>query len=436
MNNSYLYVTDGSVLQFGPQAEVLNDYELHCQNGKIIYCGPSAQAPPAPRDARRLKADNGLIMPGLINTHTHAAMTLMRGIADDLELHTWLNKHIFPVESKLNADAVYWGSLLACLEMIRGGTTCFADMYYFPHQTVKAVRQAGLRASLGETLLDTLTSTPKDMEIAINKVKDFCREHQKSEDIRPTLNLHSVYTCSPKLLRQGGRLSEELNIDLHMHLCETREELNICQNTYGKLPVAHIHDLGLLSSRLWLAHGVWINPEEAKVLAQFQVGVAHCPNSNMKLASGRADVPGMLDAGVKVALGTDGCASNNRLDMFNEMDVCAKMHKLATLDSTAMPAGQVLRMGTALAAQVLNRPALGELVAGALADFIVVDFHQPHLAPVNNYISHLVYAANRSDVRHTVCQGRVLMENRHIPHLDEEEIMARAKEQITRMLGR
>ena len=422
---SYLYVDDGLLL--GHNA--CEAGELHCQDGVVVYCGPAIGAPRPPAGARRLSAQEGLVLPGFINSHCHAAMTLLRGVADDLELHTWLNQHIFPLESKLTQEAIYWGSLLACLEMIKSGITCFADMYYHPHQTAKAVRQAGIRAVLGETLLDVLMDTPGKQQRNISLVQELVAAYQGSPDIKPSLNLHSVYTCSPALLQLGNELSASLDIGLHMHLCETMEEVNGCVASYGRPPVAHLHELGLLSSRLWVAHGVWITPEEAMLLAEKGVSVAHCPNSNMKLCSGRADVPGLLAAGVEVGLATDGCASNNRLDMFSEMDVCAKLHKLGAMDPTVLPAKQVAQMATSYSAQVVGWPELGRLQPGSPADFIVINTNQSHLTPMVSPMSHLVYAARAADVMHTVCQGKVLMEDRQLLHLDEQEIMAKAREQ-------
>lgn len=432
---NYLYVTDAYLLNFAPSFPLAAPGELHCEDGAIVYCGPKENAPLPPAGARCLPASGGLLLPGFINAHTHAAMALLRGVADDLNLHSWLVDYIFPLERKLTSKAIYWGSMLACLEMIRGGITCFADMYYSPHSTVEAVRRAGIRAVLGETLLDALTRTREQKESAAAKVREFTAAYQGSPDIKPILNLHSVYTCSPRLLQWGNQLARELDIGLHMHLCETRDEVKNCVSAYGSPPVAHLQNLRLLSPRLWVAHGVWVEPLEAALLAEKGVGVAHCPNSNMKLASGRADVPGLLNAGVRVGLGTDGCASNNRLDMFNEMDMCAKMHKLATMDPTIMPAAKALEMATSLSARIIGWPELGCLRAGHPADFIVVDTSRPHLNPMASPTSHLVYAARAGDVRHTVCQGRVLMEDYVIPHLDEREIVAKAGEQFNRIIS-
>ncbi|MDR1397546.1 MAG: amidohydrolase [Desulfarculales bacterium] len=428
MAANYIYVRGGSVLL--PQGQTLEEGEVHCRGDEIIYCGPREQAPPPPRGAKCLDGSNGLTMPGLINTHTHAAMTLMRGVADDQTLHVWLNEHIFPLEANLTAQTVYWGSLLACLEMIKSGITCFADMYYFPHQTMRAARRAGLRALLGETLTDSLARDGRRRQALFRRAREFALACRDSRDIRPVLNMHAVYTCSPPLLREGKELAEELDLGLHMHLCETREEVENCRQTWGRRPVAHLRELGVLGPRLWAAHGIWLNEEEMDILAGHGVGISHCPTSNMKLASGRADIPALLTKGVGVGLGTDGSASNNRLDMFREMDLCAKIHKLAALDPAVMPAGLVIELATSRAARLIGWPELGNLRPGAPADFIVVDFDAPHMTPLNNHISHLVYSAQSSDVRHSVCQGKVLMENRWVGHLDSEEIKAKAGEQI------
>jgi 5-methylthioadenosine/S-adenosylhomocysteine deaminase len=382
-----------------------------------------------------LEAEGLLVLPGFINAHGHAAMSLFRGVADDLELHTWLTQHIFPLEQKLTPENIYWGTLLAAAEMIKAGITCFGDMYYYPEQSVRAARQAGLRAALGPTMLDVFMDTAAQRADMLQKAKEFILAHQGGADIRPTINLHSVYTCSPSLLRQGGELAQALNVRLHMHLCETKTEIAGCLASYGCPPVAHLRNLGLLNSHLLAAHGIWLEVEEIDLLSKMEANIVHCPNSNMKLASGRAPVPEMLAAGIAVGLGSDSCASNNRLDLFTEMDVCAKWHKAAALDPAIMPARQVWQMATLLGGRALGWPELGCLQAGSPADFIVLDSDQPHLTPLHNPVSHLVYAARAADVRHTVCQGRVLMKNRQLQTLDESQIKAKAKEQIKLLLN-
>lgn len=370
-----------------------------------------------------------LLMPGLVNAHTHAAMTLFRGLADDLPLMEWLTRYIFPVEKSLTAEWVLWGTRLACLEMIASGTTTFCDMYLFAQQVAEAAEAAGLRALVGEVLYDFPSPNYGPPAAGLRYTRDLIARWRGHDRIRVAVQPHAPYTCSPDLLRECAALAEATDVPLITHLAETSHEEATLRERYGRSPVAHLDALGLLTPRLIADHAVHLSAAEIERLAAAGVAVAHNPESNMKLASGAAPVPDLLRAGVRVGLGTDGCASNNNLDLFGEMDSAAKLQKLVRSDPTALPAGQVVQMATAMGADALGLGAVtGSLVPGKAADLILVDFDQPHLTPVYDYVSHLVYCVRGADVTDTMVAGRWLRRNRAFMTLDPEEVCGRVQD--------
>jgi 5-methylthioadenosine/S-adenosylhomocysteine deaminase len=369
-----------------------------------------------------------VVLPGLINGHTHAAMTLFRGLADDLPLMDWLQNHIFPAEQKLTADWVYWGTLLACAEMILGGTTTFCDMYLFADKVAEAAQLAGMRALVGEVLYDFPSPHYGAIDKGLRFTEELIQQWQGDPLVSVAVEPHALYTCSPALLGKCRELAGRYQVPLIVHLSENAAEVQQIQQLYGCRPVAHLNHLGLLHRQLIADHCVALTDEDMDLLAQHQVQVIHNPESNMKLASGIAPVVELLERGVNVALGTDGCASNNDLDLFGEMDSCAKLHKVATLNPTVMPATTVLRMATRNGARALGwGERIGELSAGKWADCIVVDFQQAHLLPLYEPISHLVYAVRGADVRHSIIHGRLVMEDRRLLTLDIEEIVGHVR---------
>jgi 5-methylthioadenosine/S-adenosylhomocysteine deaminase len=375
--------------------------------------------------AELLTCPHGLIMPGLINTHTHAAMSCFRGLADDLPLMDWLTQHIFPREAQLTKEIVYQSTLLSICEMIKSGTTTFNDMYLFTKEVARAAEEAGMRAWLGEAFFDFPSPNYGELEHGFAYVEELFSQHAGSELISITVNPHAVYTCSPGLLQRSAALAKEKNALLHLHLAETKSEVSGCVEHYGCTPVRHLENLGLLHERVVAAHCVMLNGEDIELLARRKVKVAHCPESNMKLASGIAPVQQMLAKGVMVGLGTDGSASNNDVDMFGEMSTTAKLHKVCDLDPTAMSAATVLQAATMGGAALLGaEQEIGSLAVGKKADIIMLDMNQPHLCPVYNPVSHLVYAAKGSDVLHSVINGRVVLRNRRLTTLDEAAILA------------
>jgi 5-methylthioadenosine/S-adenosylhomocysteine deaminase len=364
-------------------------------------------------------------MPGLVNTHTHAAMSCFRGLADDLPLMQWLQEHIFPVEQKLTPDMVYQSTLLSICEMIRSGTTSFNDMYLFAGDVARAAAESGMRAWLGEVLYDFPSPNYGELENGFAYSRDLFDTYADNPLLTITVNPHAVYTCSPDLLQRLGALAEEKNTLYHIHLSENQDEVDTCRQRYDLSPVRHLENLGLLNERVAAAHCVMIDDEEIALLAERKVKVCHCQESNMKLASGTAPVVKMLEAGISVGIGTDGSASNNDVDMFGEMDTVAKVHKVARMDPTAMNAAATLHAATMGGAAALGAGELiGSLEVGKKADLIVLDMDQPHLTPVYNPISHLVYTARGSDVVHSVINGRVVMRDRQLTTLDEQAILS------------
>ncbi|MCB2186508.1 MAG: amidohydrolase [Deltaproteobacteria bacterium] len=433
-----LALYNGTILTMDPPGTVIDNGLVWVEDARITYCGP-ADAPEAPQGpaARRLDAAGGLILPGLINCHTHASMTLLRGLADDLPLDIWLTQHIFPVESRLTAEAVYWGALLAAVEMIRSGCTSFCDMYLFASQVARAADEAGLRAVVGEVIYDFPSPSYGELPNGYRITEELLAAWQDHPRVRAAVMPHALYTCSQPLMERAGQIAAEHAADLNIHLAEGPGETAQVLAKWGRRPLAVLQDLDLVNRRLWVDHAIDLDQAEIATLAAAGVRVAHCPESNMKLASGVMPLTAMWDAGVKVGLGTDGCASNNNLDLLGEMDTAAKLAKAAGLDPTAAPAERVLALATSEAGRVFGREGeLGLLRPGALADLIVVDTNQPHLTPLYHPAGQLVYAADGSDVLHTVCHGQVLMADRRLELLDEARILARAREAAGQLTGR
>jgi 5-methylthioadenosine/S-adenosylhomocysteine deaminase len=370
----------------------------------------------------------GLIMPGLINAHTHAAMTCFRGLADDLPLSVWLNEHIFPAERNINGELVYKGTLLACAEMILGGITTFCDMYLFEDQVARAAHEASMRALVGEVLYDFPSPNYGPPEQGLAFTRDLIQTWQVDPLISVAVEPHAVYTCSPDLLYACRDIAEDFRVPMIIHLSESQDEVNQVKERYGLSPVDHLEKLELLSPRLIADHCVVLTEEEMDILAERGVRVVHNNESNMKLANGVAPVAKLLERGVVVGLGTDGCASNNNLDMLAEMDSVAKLHKVYRMDPTIMDAKTVVRLATRGGARVLGLDEqIGSLEPGKKADLIGLDLDKPHLTPLYNIYSHVVYAASAADVTLNIINGRVVMRDGELLTLDVEKVMAEVR---------
>ena len=377
---------------------------------------------------KHLHYEDGLILPGLINGHTHIAMTLFRGIADDLPLIDWLTKYIFPLEKQLKPEWVYWGALLGCAEMIFSGITCFCDMYLFADMVAKATQKAGLRAIIGEVLYDFPSPNYGPLEQGFLYTKRLIKKWQSHPLISIAIMPHATYTCSPFLLKKAKEIAEEYQVPYVIHLAETKDEVEKIKQKYGCTPIKHLAKLGILNEHLIAAHCVWLTDEDIKLLKKYHVKVIHNPESNLKLASGIAPIPKLLAEGVTLGLGTDGPASNNDLDLFSEMSTAARIHKFNQGDPTVVSAWEILKMATKEGANALGISKIGSLAPGKKADLIVIDLNQPHLMPVYNLVSHLVYAASSNDILTTIVNGKVLMENKKLLTLDLEEIYGHIKD--------
>ncbi len=367
-----------------------------------------------------------LVLPGLINTHTHAAMSRFRGLGNDLPLARWLHEVIFPAEAAcVNPEMVYWGTLLACVEMLKNGVTTFCDGYFFEEAAARAALESGMRAVLGQGVLDFPTPDQPDPARSRERVEAFLASFPKDADrLRPSIFCHTPSTCRAETLQWAKELSREHGILFQIHLSETAAEVDEILKKAGERPVCYLDRLGILDHRTLCAHAVWLGPEEIELLANRGAKVSHNAESNMKLASGVAPVPRMLAAGIKIGLGTDGCASNNDLDLFAEMDRVAKLHKVIHRDPVVCPAPQVLAMATRDGAAALGwEDRIGSLAVGRKADFIAIDLHQPHLTPLYDPISHLVYAVKGSDVRHVWVNGEQVVRDRRVLKIDEHRVM-------------
>lgn len=411
------------------QKNLINDGAVAISKDSITAIGTSKDILAKYTTGHHLHTDHGLIMPGLVNTHTHAPMACFRGLADDLPLMTWLEKYIFPVEARWTPEMIYQSTLLSLAEMIKSGTTSFCDMYLFSQEVARATVESGMRAWLGEVLYDFPSPCYGELENGFAYVEELFDRYAGHPLISITADPHSVYTCSPELLTRLGEVAQKHNSLYVIHLSENEAEINTCNERYNCSPAGHLERLGLLGPKTLAAHCVMLDDEEIALLADRNVKVSHCQESNMKLASGTAPIVKMIEAGIEVGIGTDGAASNNDVDMFGEMNTVAKIHKVVRMDPTAMGAEQTLHTATLGGAATLGASDhIGTLAVGKKADMIVLNMNQPHLTPLYNIPSHLVYAARGADVIHSIINGQVVMENRILKSLDEERILAQMRE--------
>ena len=432
MTKADILIHNGTILTMDSQNTIIYDGMLAILGSTISYIGKNEKGPI--KANKELDTQGGLILPGLINSHTHAAMSLFRGLADDLPLMEWLHNYIFPVEGKMDADFVRVGTLLACAEMILSGTTTFCDMYLFEEEVAGAAKEAGMRSVVGEVIYDFPSPNYGILEKGFIYTEALIERWEKDALINIAVEPHSLFTCGEELLVKANDLAIRKGVPLILHLAETKEEVKEIEKRFGKRPAKHLKDLGLLGSHLIVDHCVHINESEIELLAENNVCVVHNPESNMKLASGVAPVPDMIAKGITVGLGTDGCASNNNLDLFGEMDMAAKLHKVNNLDPTVMNAQTLVKMATIDGAKVLGlEKSTGSLEVGKRADLIVIDTNKPHLVPMYNPYSHLVYAASGHDVKHSIIDGNLVMEDRRLLTLDVEDIIERSKEKSNKV---
>lgn len=430
---SDLLITGGTVITVDEHGQIFDPGEVAIRGETILYVGPPGGNLPADWQPQRIiRAENMLVLPGLVNAHTHAAMTLFRCCGDDLPLQKWLQEKIWPLEAKLTPEDVYWGTLLAIAEMLLSGVTAFADMYFFNEAVAQAVTESGIRASLAPGLLGILPGAEQSLAEATH----FCRQWQGAADGRITTMLgpHAPYTCPPSFLGEVLAAAKDLGVGLHIHLAETEAEIKEIKRDYGQHPVRYLVEQDIKGVHVLAAHCVHLLPEDIQLLAEEGISVAHNPGSNLKLASGIAPVPELLARGVTVALGTDGAGSNNNLDVLEEARLAALIHKGTTGEATAVPAGEALKMATCNGAAALGLSYCGRLKAGMRADLILIDRHQPHMYPRFDPLSGIIYSAKSSDVQMVLVNGKILVENRELCTLDREKIMYMAEKRARKLL--
>jgi len=428
-----ILIKDGYIITMDAQRRILERGSVAIKGDKITAVGKDVQE----RADTVIDARGKAVLPGLINAHTHLSMTLLRGVADDMPLMEWLETKIWPIEKNLTAQDSYLGALLGCLEMIKSGTTCFADQYFFMQDVARAVEEAGLRAMLSYGIIEMDDPKRRESELrAGEKLVKTCQGAAGGR-IQTMFGPHAAYTCSPECLMQVKELAKKYKVGIHTHISETQDEVDKITKKYGKRPVEHLDSIGFLGPEVLAAHCIWLTEKEIAVIRKQGVKPVHNPVSNMKTASGVAPVPEMLAAGIPVALGTDGAASNNSLDMFSEMKFAALLSKAHKLDPTALPAQVVLEMATINGAITLGlQDKIGSLEVGKKADIVMVDMKKPHLAPLHNVISHLVYSAVGGDVDTVVVDGKVLMRERGVLTLEEVKVLEETQKVADDLLAR
>ena len=406
----------------------LNNYSIAIHEGRIHDLLPKQDLLDKYSSDVELNLENQLLIPGLINTHTHSPMSLMRGLADDLPLMDWLNNHIWPTEQKhVSAEFVFDGSLLACAEMIRSGTTCFNDMYFFPEETAHAVEQSGMRAILGLILIDFPSAWAKDADEYLAKGLELHDQLHNNSLINTAFAPHAPYTVSDEPLKRIATYAEELDIPIHMHIHETADEVEQAVAQSGKRPLQRLSDLGLLSPHLLAVHMTQLTDDEIKLVAETGTHVLHCPESNLKLASGFCPTYKLQQAQVNMSLGTDSAASNNDLDMIAEMHTAAILAKAVANNASALPAEEVLRMATINGAKALGLDSeIGSLEVGKSADIVAIDLGGIENQPVYCPVSQLIYSAGRENVSNVWVAGNHLLKDKELTTLDEKTILQKA----------
>ncbi len=419
----HLITCDDAFRVFSPGA-------IAVHQGLIVAVGTPEEVEGRYAAKETVRLPGHILLPGLVNTHVHGAMSLFRGVGDDLPLDRWLYERIFPAESRhVRPEFVYLGALLSCAEMLLGGTTCFGDGYFFEEAAAQAADLSGIRAVLGQGVLDFPTPDVPDPSAAKDRVWAFLEAFPRaSSRLHPSLFCHAPYTCSPETLQWAKTVCTGRGMLFQIHVSETPWEVEQIRSRYGTSPVRHLEQLGILDDKTLCAHAVWVDEQEIQILAEKNARIAHNVESNLKLASGIAPVPSMLEAGITVGLGTDGCASNNDLDLFSEMSLTARVHKAVTGNPTVCDARRVLLMATRMGAEALGLGTVtGSLEKGKRADIAAVDVTQPHCTPLFDPVSHLVYAARSSDVRHVWVDGVPVVQDGLVRTVDVPALLNQAR---------
>jgi len=426
------------VLPMDQSFTVIEKGAVAIKGNKILDVGSSGEISGKYIAGKISVGEGKAVLPGFINTHTHAAMVYFRGIADDLPLTDWLNNHIWPAENRwLSPPFVSDAVELACLEMLKGGITTYNDMYFFEDAAGESSKRIGMRAVLGSGILDFPSVSAQSTDEYLQNAKQFVKNWHDDELITPCIAPHALYTCGPDTLKKSKALAEILNVPLHIHLSETQWEVGEVMARYHKRPVEYLADIGFLDESVLAAHCIWLHDNEIDLLAKHNVGVSHCMESNLKLASGFAPVVSMLTAGVKISFGTDGAASNNDLNILSEMSTTAKVHKALSNNPTVLDAKTALLMATRWGAEVLGLGhAIGSIEQGKIADIIIMNLDTPHLTPLYNIYSHIVYAAMASDVEAVMVNGKMVINDRKLLTADETEILYKARKWCDKIQNR
>ncbi len=432
-----IIIHNGIVVTVDNPFSILADGAVAVRRGRVerVWSPTAGETLPSAKEV--VDAKGGIVMPGLVNTHSHLPMSLFRGLADDLPLDRWLQEHIFPAEAQhITSDSVCLGARLSAAEMLLSGTTTCCDGYFLANDIAKTVDSIGLRAVLGQGVIDFPAPGVPDPARNVIMAKAYVQEWQgRSSILYPSIFCHSPYTCSAQTLKAAKQAADESGALLQIHVAETRAEVQQCRSENGCSPIQYLKSLGILDERTLLVHAIWLDDADIATVVQSGAPIAHCPESNMKLGSGIAPVPDFLDAGITVGLGTDGCASNNDLDMLGEMDTVGKLHKVHRLDPTVMDAVSVVRMATIAGARALGLDnEIGSLEKGKQADLIIIDLAQPHLMPLYHPASHLVSAVGRADVRQVMVAGRWLVRDGRLLTIDLDSLLQQAAE-IGRTIG-
>jgi 5-methylthioadenosine/S-adenosylhomocysteine deaminase len=433
-----LLLTGGTVVSMDSAFRVLENGAVAVKGERIVAVGPAPELAARFDAARTIDTTGRIVMPGLVNTHTHVPMTLLRGVADDVELMVWLTKYIWPAESlHVTPEFVSWGTRLAAWEMIRTGTTTFADMYFYEDQVAEAAKQAGLRGFCAATVMDKPVPGLKNAEEGLRVAEAFLKKWSGDPLIVPALGPHAAYTVGPETLLRVRALADRYGAPITIHAAESPSEMEMVKRQYGTTTVAHLDKIGFLGPNVTLAHAIWLSDAEIATIAARGVGTAHCPSSNMKLASGVSPVPKLLKAFVRAGLGSDGPSSNNDLNLFEEIDLALKLHKITSGDPGVLSARDGVEMATIGGARALHlEREIGSLEPGKRADLIVLANDSPWAQPRYDVYSHLAYALKGSDVVTSIVNGRVLMQDGRMLTLDTAEIAARAREYRERIAAR
>jgi 5-methylthioadenosine/S-adenosylhomocysteine deaminase len=428
---SYILIKDGNILDFSSkETNGIKNADILIKDNLIYKI--SDKPIEVDKNTKIINAKNKLIFPGLINSHSHIPMTLMRGFADDLPLKSWLNNKIFPAESKIDPTAVFFGTILGITELIRSGCTTIVDMYFFMEDVVKALDITGFRGLLSLGILDN------NEKESLIKSEDFYNKYNNSLEgrIKVYLGPHAPYTCNPKFLKKVTRLAKELNTGVHIHLNETRKEIKEYKIKYNQNPIVEIEKTGIFETKTIAAHCTYLNKDEIDILKKNDVLVVHNPSSNMKLASGIASIQKLFDENIKLAIGTDGAASNNSLNLWHEMRLSALLSKIKTKNASSLPPNIVLRMASSMPGNYFWNGLIGDIQENKYADIIIIDMNKPNLKPCISVESNLVNAMYGNEVNTVIINGKIIMENNKIIVFDEKEMIKEALNQSERITGK